>query len=75
LPCFYLPFSPPGARAPLAPVNPADPSAPQFAEKIEMSGVSYVGKINDFLYRGSQPNERGIEQLKKLELRPPPPQK
>src|SRR5262249_52951928 len=28
--------------------------------------VSYVGKINDFLYRGSQPNERGIEQLKKL---------
>jgi len=47
-------------------VNPARASGPAFAEKIELSGVSYVGKINDFLYRGSQPNEKGIEQLKKV---------
>ncbi|HJZ66495.1 MAG TPA: tyrosine-protein phosphatase [Candidatus Acidoferrum sp.] len=47
--------------------NPAHSSSgPPFAEKIELSGVSYVGKVNDFLYRGSQPNERGIEQLKKI---------
>ena len=46
--------------------NPAHSTGPPFAEKIELSGVSYVGKVNDFLYRGSQPNERGIEQLKKI---------
>ena len=46
--------------------DPAHPFGPALAEKIELSGVSYVGKINDFLYRGSQPNERGIEQLKKI---------
>jgi len=46
--------------------DPAQPPRPPFAEKIELSGVSYVGKVSDFLYRGSQPNERGIEQLKKI---------
>jgi len=46
--------------------NPANSAGPPFAEKVELSGVSYVGKVNDFLYRGSQPNERGIEQLKKI---------
>src|ERR1051325_475163 len=46
--------------------NPAHSPGLPFAEKMELSGVSYVGKVNDFLYRGSQPNERGIEQLKKI---------
>jgi len=46
--------------------DPAHSSGPPFAEKIQLDGVSYVGKINDFLYRGSQPNEQGIQQLKKI---------
>src|SRR5215831_18004293 len=46
--------------------DPAQQSLPPFAEKIELQGVSDVGKLNDFLYRGSQPNEQGIEELKKL---------
>ena len=37
-----------------------------FAEKLHVSGISDVGKVNDFLYRGTQPNEEGVEQLKKL---------
>lgn len=46
--------------------SPAPSSRPPLAEKIQLDGVSYVGRVNDFLYRGSQPNERGIEQLKKM---------
>ena len=46
--------------------DPAHASAPPFAEKIRLEGVSGAGKINDFLYRGSQPDEQGIEQLKKI---------
>ena len=37
-----------------------------FAEKIRIEGVENVGKLNDHLYRGTQPNERGVEELKKL---------
>jgi tyrosine-protein phosphatase SIW14 len=48
------------------PGNPAHSPGPPFAEKIQLNGVSYVGKVNEFLYRGSQPNEEGIEQLKKI---------
>jgi tyrosine-protein phosphatase SIW14 len=39
---------------------------PAFAEKIQIPGLSDAGKVNEFLYRGSQPNERGIEELHKL---------
>ena len=39
---------------------------PAFAEKIHIRGVSNAGKVNDYLYRGSQPNEQGIEELHKL---------
>lgn len=46
--------------------NPAHSPGPPFAEKIELSGVCCAGKISEFLYRGSQPNEQGIEQLKKI---------
>src|SRR5262249_1830009 len=48
------------------PSNPAHSPGPPFAEKIELNAVSYLAKVNDLLYRGSQPNERGIEQLKKI---------
>jgi tyrosine-protein phosphatase SIW14 len=41
-------------------------SPPAFAEKISVPGISDFGKVNDFLYRGSQPTDDGVEQLKKL---------
>lgn len=34
-----------------------------FAEKINVPGVSDFGKVNDFLYRGAQPKNNGVEQL------------
>jgi tyrosine-protein phosphatase SIW14 len=37
-----------------------------FAEKIHISGIHDAGRVNDFLYRGGQPTEKGVEQLKKL---------
>src|SRR5215471_12124834 len=39
---------------------------PAFAEKIHISGLSDAGKVNDFLYRGTQPNSEGVEALHKL---------
>lgn len=37
-----------------------------FAEKIHIDGISNAGKVSDHLYRGSQPNARGLLELKKL---------
>jgi protein tyrosine/serine phosphatase len=39
---------------------------PLFAKKIDIPGISDAGRVNEFLYRGTQPNEEGVEQLKKL---------
>jgi tyrosine-protein phosphatase SIW14 len=36
------------------------------AEKIQVGGISNAGKVHPFLYRGSQPNAQGVEELKKL---------
>jgi hypothetical protein len=36
---------------------------PAFAEKIHVPGVSDVGKVNDFLYRGTQPKTEGVVAL------------
>ena len=41
-------------------------SQPPLAEKIDIPGISGAGKVNDFLYRGAQPNERGLQDLKRL---------
>jgi len=41
-------------------------SQPAFAEKIQIRGVSDGGRVSEFLYRGSQPNEQGVEELHKL---------
>jgi tyrosine-protein phosphatase SIW14 len=41
-------------------------SQPAFAEKIYVPGISDFGKVNDFLYRGAQPKDDGLEQLKKF---------
>jgi protein tyrosine phosphatase (PTP) superfamily phosphohydrolase (DUF442 family) len=37
-----------------------------YGEKLKIHGVPNLGKINDGLYRGAQPNEQGLEELKKL---------
>jgi protein tyrosine/serine phosphatase len=41
-------------------------SHPEYAETLHLRGVSDVGKLNDYLYRGSQPNDEGLRELKKL---------
>jgi hypothetical protein len=51
-----------GARHNTAPPN----GQFAFAEKISIPGISDFGKVNDFLYRGAQPKELGIDGLKKL---------
>jgi tyrosine-protein phosphatase SIW14 len=37
-----------------------------YGEKLHISGIPNSGKINDFLYRGAQPKEQGLPELKKL---------
>jgi tyrosine-protein phosphatase SIW14 len=37
-----------------------------YGEKLKIRGVPNPGKINDGFYRGAQPNEQGLEELKKL---------
>jgi protein tyrosine phosphatase (PTP) superfamily phosphohydrolase (DUF442 family) len=37
-----------------------------IAEKMMVVGIKDFGKVNDYLYRGAQPNPEGIEELKKL---------
>ena len=59
------------ATAPLCAANSPQHHAkknpqPAFAEKIQIPGISDAGRVNEFLYRGSQPHEQGIEELHKL---------
>jgi tyrosine-protein phosphatase SIW14 len=37
-----------------------------YGEKLKIHGVPNPGKINEGLYRGAQPNEQGLAELKKL---------
>jgi protein tyrosine/serine phosphatase len=37
---------------------------PQNAEKLSVPGLKDLGKINDHLYRGAQPGEKGLKQLR-----------
>ena len=41
-------------------------SLPAIAEKIYVPGIPDFGKVNDFLYRGAQPRDDGVEELKKF---------
>jgi len=45
---------------------PATQSA--FAEKMYVPGISDFGKVNDFLYRGAQPTDNGLEELRKFHI-------
>ena len=46
----------------------AAPSPHQYAlaEKMAVFGIKDFGKVNEYLYRGAQPKEEGIEELKRL---------
>lgn len=39
---------------------------PAYGEKLHLEGIHNAGKINDVLYRGAQPKEQGLTELKKL---------
>jgi len=39
---------------------------PAYGEKLHLAGIHNAGKINDVLYRGAQPEENGLAELKKL---------
>jgi protein tyrosine phosphatase (PTP) superfamily phosphohydrolase (DUF442 family) len=53
----------PQASAPVA--APAFPQ-PTHGEKLHITGISNAGKITDILYRGAQPREVGLSELKIL---------
>ncbi|MGB7437972.1 MAG: hypothetical protein WBR26_13965 [Candidatus Acidiferrum sp.] len=42
---------------------------PAYAQKLKLPGLKDIGKINDHLYRGAQPGEKGLKQLReKLDI-------
>jgi tyrosine-protein phosphatase SIW14 len=57
--------------APLSAQKQVQPSTPSemhsaYAEKLRIAGVPNSGKINDHLYRGAQPRDPGLVELKKI---------
>jgi hypothetical protein len=54
--------APPRSRQKLFPLRQKKPA---FAEKIHINGVKDAGKLNDHLYRGTQPNQNGLKELQK----------
>jgi protein tyrosine phosphatase (PTP) superfamily phosphohydrolase (DUF442 family) len=62
---FFLSFSA-SCFAQCVQTIPVSDKYPDFAEKIHIDGVKDAGKINDHLYRGSQPNAKGVRSLQKL---------
>ncbi len=51
-----------------AAVHTAAPAAvqPAYGEKLHLAGIHNAGKISDVLYRGAQPKDIGLAELKKL---------
>jgi protein tyrosine/serine phosphatase len=55
------------ALAQTTPQNPAPPPLQHpYGEKLKINGLRNAGKISDSLYRGAQPNEKGLSELKLL---------
>jgi len=52
-------------RASAQPGAPAK-EQPAYGDKLHLTGIHNAGKINDVLYRGAQPKENGLAELKKL---------
>jgi len=67
---FSLVFAPAFSSRLLAQteVQPSTPSSMHsaYGEKLQIAGVPNSGKINDRLYRGAQPRDPGLLELKKL---------
>jgi tyrosine-protein phosphatase SIW14 len=53
------------ASAAARPVAPAVVQ-PAYGEKLHLPGIHNAGKISDVLYRGAQPKDAGLAELKKL---------
>lgn len=53
---------------PPASAQPSSPAAvqPAFGQKLHIAGIRNGGKISAVLYRGAQPSEQGLSELKKL---------
>lgn len=53
---------------PPASAQPSSPAAvqPAFGQKLHITGIRNGGKISAVLYRGAQPSEQGLSELKKL---------
>ena len=51
-----------------APTQSSTPAAtlPAYGEKLHIVGIHNAGKISSVLYRGAQPSEQGLSELKKL---------
>ncbi|MCW8128958.1 MAG: tyrosine-protein phosphatase [Planctomycetota bacterium] len=72
---WYARAGDPKTAAPTPPV-PAPPSLPlhaktekDWAEKLERPGLGNLHKVSDRLYRGAQPTEEGMAELKKLGIK------
>jgi len=42
---------------------------PNWAQKLDLPGLPNLHKVSDNLYRGAQPNEEGLHELKKLGIK------
>jgi tyrosine-protein phosphatase SIW14 len=47
-----------------APESAPPITQPAFGQKLKIAGVHNAGKITDFLYRGAQPKQAGLSELK-----------
>jgi protein tyrosine phosphatase (PTP) superfamily phosphohydrolase (DUF442 family) len=61
---FILPLSFFGQSAP--PVSPTSTTPAGHGQKLHITGIPNAGKITDVLYRGAQPTEMGLSELKIL---------
>jgi protein tyrosine/serine phosphatase len=65
--CTLAPRNLTGQSSTGAPVTTNSAVAqPAYGEKLHLAGIHNAGKINDVLYRGGQPKEQGLAELKKL---------
>jgi protein tyrosine/serine phosphatase len=48
--------------------SPTTPSVMRsaYGDKLRLTGLPNAGRVNDFLYRGAQPHNQGMQELKKL---------
>jgi len=57
---------PPAVAQGVAATSTAATIAPPAAQKLDIPGVPNAGRVNEFLYRGAQPNATGLSELRKL---------